>query len=184
MKNNLFISAIVFILGITVVSVVWSDDDEYRTEYGRQSTGVAAVSNPEYQDECGACHMAYPPGLLSSGSWQKMMSDLENHFGDNAELDAKTYKTINHYLQSNSAEKSDYRRSKGFASTAKSGDYPIRITETAYFKREHNEVPARMVTGNKEVNSFSNCNACHRKAEQGSFREQDIIIPGFGSWDD
>lgn len=184
MKTTLITSGIIFILGITVVSVVWSDDDEHRAEYGRESTGVAQLSNPVYTDECGSCHMAYPPGLLAAESWQKVMSGLEHHFGDNAELDTNTHKAISNFLLSNSAEKSNYRRSQRFASASKSGDIPLRITETDYFKHEHNEIPARMVSENTEVNSFSNCNACHRKAEQASFREHDILIPGFGRWDD
>ena len=184
MKHLLSVASMIFILGIVAAPVVWSDDDEYRVKYGRYSTGVEPVSNPAYKKECGDCHMAYSPGLLPAKSWSKIMSGLEDHFGDNAELDTATNKAILEYLVSNSADKSDYRRSRRFASSVDSGDVPVRITETAYFKHEHDEIPARMVKGNKEVNSFSNCNACHRKAEQSSFRERDIFIPGYGKWDD
>jgi hypothetical protein len=34
------------------------------------------------------------------------------------------------------------------------------------------------------VKSFANCNACHTRAAEGSFRERDIRIPGAGKWDD
>ena len=49
---------------------------------------------------------------------------------------------------------------------------------------EHNEIPARFVTANPKVNSFSQCDACHIDAEQGSFNEHDVRIPGYGRWDD
>ena len=32
-----------------------------------------------YIEECGACHLAYPPGLLPVQSWRGIMSDLEDH---------------------------------------------------------------------------------------------------------
>ncbi|MBM2830568.1 MAG: cytochrome [Gammaproteobacteria bacterium] len=185
MKSALIVSSMILVLGLVVVPIVWGDNEEYWAQYGHRSTGVALISNPVYKDECGGdCHMAYQPGLLPAKSWEKIMSGLEDHFGDNAELDTMTHKAITDFLVSNSADKSNYRRSRRFTSSNELGDIPIRISETPYFKHEHDEIPARMVTGNKDVNSFSNCNACHRKAEQASFRERDIFIPGYGRWDD
>ena len=178
MKSILFALSTILIPALLILPMAWSDDDD---DYGRHATGVAVVNNPVYKSECGSCHMAYPPGLLPARSWQALMNGLEDHFGDNAELDAKTQGLISDYLVDNSADGSDYRRSRRFATAAGT---PLRISETAYFIHEHDEVPPRLVKGNKEVLSFSNCNACHRKAEQGSFRERDIVIPGFGPWDD
>ena len=178
MKSILFALSTILLPALLILPVAWSDDDD---DYGHRTTGVAVVDNPLYKTECGSCHMAYPPGLLPARSWQALMNRLEDHFGDNAELDTKTRDAIRDYLTDNSADKSDYRRSRRFA--AETGT-PLRITETSYFKHEHDEVPPRMVQDNKEVRSFSNCNACHRKAEQGSFSERDIVIPGFGRWDD
>src|SRR5690606_37122372 len=43
-----------------------------------------------YQEECGACHLPYPPGLLPAASWQRIMQDLAHHFGTDASLDAAT----------------------------------------------------------------------------------------------
>ena len=58
--------------------------------------------NPVYIEECGACHLAYPPGLMPSKSWQKMMGGLSDHFGENAELDEETEQLIVRYLQQES----------------------------------------------------------------------------------
>jgi len=184
MKIPFLISSVTIVVGLVAIPLVWGDDDEAWNKYSRHSTGVAMVSSPVYKDECSSCHMAYPPGLLPEKSWRKVMSGLEDHFGDNAELDAKTHKEISDYLTANSAEKSDYRRSRRFASSNGSGNVITRISKTPYFKHEHDEIPSRLVTGNKDVNSFSNCDACHRKADQASFRERDISIPGYGQWDD
>ena len=184
MKNTLITSSIILVLGLVAIPLVWGDGNEYWKRFNRHSTGVAMVSSPVYKDECGSCHMAYPPGLLPAESWGEIMSSLDDHFGDNAELDTSPHKEITDFLVANSADKSDYRRSRRFASSNGSGEIITRITETPYFKHEHDEIPLRLVTGNKDVNSFSQCNACHGKADLGLFREGDISIPGYGRWDD
>ena len=187
MKSTLTITAVIFTFGFVSLPVVWGDEDFNLgeiEEYKHRENNVAAVTNPVYKEECGSCHMAYPPGLLPIRSWNKVMLGLDNHFGDNAELDEKTQRSITKYLLTNGADKSDYRRSKKFSRSIKFNDLPVRTSETPYFKHEHDEIPDHLVSANPEVKSFSQCNACHAKAEQGSFNEHDIRIPGYGKWDD
>ncbi len=184
MNNTLSITAVLSLIGLLTIPLVYSSDEGEWGEYRRHSTGVKAVEHPLYQQECGSCHMAYPAGLLPAASWQALMTGLDDHFGDNAELDANSQQQITDYLVANSAEKSDYRRSRKFISSLKPGDAPLRISETPYFRHEHDEIPARLVKDNPEVGSFSQCNACHQGAERGFFNEDNIRIPGFGRWDD
>ena len=182
MKPTLIITSIIFAACVLTIPIVFSDDDW--SEYRQHSLGVSSVSTPLYKEECGSCHMAYPPGLLPALSWQKIMTHLDEHFDDNAELDVDTHKSISEFLIKNSADKSKYRRSRKIINSLNNNEAPIRITETPYFKHEHDEIPRKMVKDNKQVNSFSNCNACHIKAEQGLFDEHNIRIPGYGHWDD
>lgn len=182
MKKILITTSILLIVAAATVPVVFSDDDW--DEYKQRAHGVAKVDNPVYKDECDSCHMAYPPGLLPAASWKTMMSNLSDHFGDNAELDPVVNKTITEYLLANGADRSDYRRSRKIMNGIGLNSVPARITETPYFKHEHDEIADKMVTGNKQVNSFSNCNACHAKAEQGLFDEDHVSIPNYGRWDD
>ena len=185
MKSTIAITAVIFTVGFVMLPVVWGDDDfNWREDYKRRTNDVSAITNPVYTEECGSCHLAYPPGLLPARSWDKVMLELESHFGDNAELDIETHQLITRYLLTNSADKSDYRRSKKFSRSINFNDAPVRISETPYFKHEHDEIPARFVTANPKVNSFSQCDACHAKAAQGSFNEHDVRIPGYGRWDD
>ncbi len=75
------------------------DDHEHRERGG--ASGSAYLSDPGYalyKTECGDCHMAYPPSMLPAASWQDMMGALEDHFGDNAELDAATADQIAAFL--------------------------------------------------------------------------------------
>ena len=174
-------TALIVLSGIFAVRAVLSDDDW--DEHRRYSTGVERLENPLYKTECGACHMAYPPGLLPAASWLKLMGGLADHFDDNAELDLQTSAAITQFLVTYSADQSNYRRSRHFARQY-DAEPVIRITELPYFIHEHDEIPNRLVAGNSAVKSFSHCNACHRRAEQGSFREREIAIPGYGRWDD
>ena len=145
---------------------------------------VVPVNNPQYAEECGSCHMAYPPGLLPARSWQKIMAGLDNHFGENAELTPDVAKTLNDYLVANAADHSVALRSERITRTLQPDQVPMRITELPFFAREHRKIPARISTDNPKVKSMSNCNACHSRAAAGSFTEREIRIPGYPGWED
>ncbi len=53
-----------------------------------ERAGMRVPLLPAYKQECGSCHLAYPPGLLPASSWQRLMGDLPHHFGTDASLDA------------------------------------------------------------------------------------------------
>lgn len=151
---------------------------------GTQAPGVAPVENPQYREECGSCHFAYQPGLLPARSWTKVMAGLENHFEENAELPSEDVKSITDYLLKNSADHANYKRSKRIMNSLRADDAPLRISETPYFIRKHDELSRKMVQDNPKVGSLSKCMACHTKADKGSFSEREIMIPGFGGWED
>ncbi|MGD2083255.1 MAG: diheme cytochrome c [Chromatiales bacterium] len=159
-----------------------SDDDRYGEWYERVARDVAPVSNASYAEECGSCHLAYPPGLLPAPSWQRIMDGLADHFGENAELLPATAAEIRAYLNANAAGRSFGGR-PGFAARLPV-QAPLRITETAYFRAKHHELPRRAVQDNPEVGSFSRCTACHAGAADGSFNEHAVRVPGFGRWED
>jgi len=150
-------------------------DSDHEGDYGYSS----ANQNPVYLDECGSCHMAYPPQLLPGASWQKIMQGLEDHFGENAEIDATTGESLENYLVQASSFRSYHKMFRNLGNQA-----PLRITELPYFIHEHDEIPSRFIQANDKVSSLSQCNACHQAAERGQFDEDDVIIPGVGRWDD
>ncbi|WP_303906861.1 diheme cytochrome c [Thiohalomonas denitrificans] len=186
-------AVIIGLLGLFVFSgMVQSDEGEYEDheseehEYrssDRRTPGVMPVNNDLYQSECGACHLAYQPGLLPSRSWERLMDGLADHFGDNAELPPDMHQELLAYLVANSAEKSDAKRSRRFNRSIAPDERPISIVETRYFIAKHDEVPRRLVEDNPEVRSFSNCAACHRGAEEGIYDDDSIVIPGYGRVD-
>ena len=126
-----------------------------------------------YLEACGECHYAYPPQLLPPQSWQKVMANLDNHFDDNAELEADDWQTISQYLDQLSGTAAPLYREKY------DGKAPIRITELRYFTHEHYGFPSAWVEDNAKVMSLGNCNACHRINARGyMFDEHSIRIPG------
>ncbi len=156
-------------LGLTGVSIASGNYG------GRADNSVEAVL---YRDECGSCHLAYPARMLPVDSWTEIMATLEDHFDENAEVSDETATMISAYLTDNAG-----KPGRGMLKRMKR-DAPLRITELPYFVHEHDEVPERLVSGNEEVGSFSNCNACHQRAENGDFDEDSVRIPGYGRWDD
>ena len=52
----------------------------------------------------------------------------------------------------------------------------LRITETGWFRHEHDEVPAG-IWKRPAVKSAANCAACHTRADAGDFSERNIRIP-------
>ena len=70
-------------------------------EHGARS--VPAL--PLYTQECGSCHVAYPPGLLPAPSWQHLMGGLKQHFGSDASLDAAATASLSAWLQGNASRR-------------------------------------------------------------------------------
>ncbi len=144
------------------------------------------VANATYQEECGSCHFAYWPGMLPSQSWKKLLDAkaLEDHFGENAELEADTLKEIRDFALENAADKSYYKRARKIAKATENGEAPLRITEIRYIKRKHHEIPEKMVKGNKDVKSLSYCDKCHTEAKKGVFDKDTVRIPNYPDWED
>lgn len=116
-----------------------------------------------YREECGACHLPYPPSLLPAASWQRIMQDLEHHFGTDASLDPAATERLSAWLATASS-----------AARARLPSPPDdRITRSRWFLDEHDELsPA--VFERESIGSPANCAACHIRADQGDFDEHRI----------
>ena len=124
------------------------------------------ATNKTWQAECGSCHLAYPPNLLPAPAWRRMMAGLDRHFGTDASIDAGSAAEIGAFLQTNAGQ----GRKRG------SDSGTLRISETPWFARKHDEVPAT-TWKNPKVKTAANCSACHAGAERGDFDEHAVRIP-------
>ncbi len=125
----------------------------------------ATPSDPQWQAECSSCHVAYPPRLLPAESWRIVMAGLGRHYGADASVEPQTAAGIERFLAANAGRK-----------RAPAGNEP-RITQTAWFHKEHREVPAA-TWQSAAVKSASNCAACHRHADTGDYSERTLRVPG------
>lgn len=145
---------------------------------------VAPVTDASYRKECGACHMAYPPGLLPERSWRKLLDAraLGDHFGEVAELDDQTREHLLDYTIVHAADRSSYKRSKKVVASLKETEAPLRINEVPYIRQKHHEIPVALIKQNDKVKSLSYCDSCHTTASQGRFDDDMVRIPGYGWW--
>ena len=124
-----------------------------------------AAQASELQDECGACHIAYPAALLPASSWQQIMGNLSKHFGTDASLDAATAQRIEAQLVKGAGK-------PRLLQVDPAKPAPLRITEMRWFTREHREIPASRWRSPK-VGSAARCEACHVNAAAGEFDDED-----------
>ncbi len=153
-RNFLHTFGVVVLLALASVSVAHAEDDD--------DDERSISTNAQWQTECSACHVAYPPRLLPPESWRAIMSGLNKHFGSDASLDSSAAKEIGQFLDKNAGRSS------------RTGKVELRITETRWFNREHDEISTRTWS---KVKSRANCAACHTQAESGNYSERNIHIP-------
>ena len=153
------------LLAISLPGISLADDEE-------GSSQLRPATNANWKAECASCHMAYHPGLLPARSWRKMMGGLDKHFGQDASLEPIPQKDITNFLVKYSADQGNVK----YAKSVPAASTPLRITETTWFKREHDEIRAN-VWKRKKIGSASSCMACHKGAEQGDFSEDKVAIP-------
>ncbi len=126
--------------------------------------------NAAFEEECGSCHMAYPPQMLHADSWRAMMGDLSRHFGSDASLDEKRRVAITDFLLGHAGG-----RKTGTTRDAQ-GRPLLRISQTARFEKKHREIAA--ATWQRiAIKSPANCAACHTRAAAGDYDEASIVIP-------
>lgn len=160
------------------------DEGEEREEHehhegggARSGPGVLPATDATWLAECGSCHMPYSPGLLPERSWDRLLSDLPHHFGDDASVDEATLARLRAVASAGAAEKSTAPLSSWIAAATR-GTTPDRISTVPALRAEHTEeMSTRWVTENPQIKSWSNCKACHPAAVDGRFSEHEIRIP-------
>ncbi|MBU3903977.1 MAG: diheme cytochrome c [Gammaproteobacteria bacterium] len=136
-----------------------------------QADDLKVPRNALWETECGACHVQFPPQLLTADNWKEMMDGLARHFGSNAELDAKERKAITRFLVENAGTQARHHSAS------------LRITETPWFKREHRSIsPKEWV--HPDVKTPSNCKACHNVVGHTRWSERDLRKSGQRHGDD
>ena len=162
----------------------WDDDDNHQhrkrhrerhRDHDHDGSYLKPVNNPTYEAECGECHFLYQPELLPSVSWMKILDKLDDHFGEEIELDPDSLKIISDYLKSNGAENSSAKRAVKIMRSL-GNHVPMRITDTPYIREKHHELNPEVLK-RESIGSLSNCIACHTTAEKGIYEDDNVKIP-------
>ncbi|MCZ6619833.1 MAG: hypothetical protein O7E57_17060 [Gammaproteobacteria bacterium] len=131
-----------------------------------------------YIEECGACHLAYPPGLLPVQSWRGIMLGLEDHFDESAEMDGETTEHIANYLERVALQKGKPSPMSQMLRNMPEVP-PLRITEFPSFVKAHDEIPKQLQVETLAEGFLSPCADCHREAADGMF-DKKLLHPGYG----
>ena len=139
------------------------------------ATGTAAQAGShqygpypaQYVEECGSCHVPYPPQRMTQAGWETQIRNLQHHFGTDASIDEAARKTILSFLMANASQKEKNAPAEPTA----------RLTKTRGFVKEHGNIPPKNL-------SFSNCGGCHMQAEKGDFGERTLKTPAGWRHDD
>jgi len=186
-KRKWIIFLVAFLLTVNgACYMAFADHDDHGQKRRYQKRGwnhpkhdgkysLTPVNNSTHIEHCGACHFAYQPELLPSGSWTKILGGLEDHFGEVIDLDPESKKVISEYLKTNAAEYSSAKlASKILRSIGR--QTPLRITQIPYIQRKHHEIRAD-VFKKESIGSPSNCLSCHTTADRGIYEDDYVVIP-------
>lgn len=154
-------------------------DDRFHKKTADSMMGFMPAADARYVKECGSCHFPYSPGLLPARSWIRDMEGLDRHFGESVRLDAATRAEIVDYLTKNAADVSPYEGSKVFMEMIPATYTPLRFMHVPKFRQMHTVIREVINTKSKvKVRTLTNCNACHVKADAGSFGLEEMYVPG------
>ncbi len=139
------------------------------------ATRGIAMPSPAYLDACGACHYAYQADLLPDGSWETILSTLDDHFGAPVSLTPDEVAAIREYTSANAADRSGSRLGSKIMGSLGSKQV-TRVTEVPYLQRKHRKIPTETFT-RASVEGFRNCASCHPDAPAGDFDDDAVRIP-------
>jgi len=126
--------------------------------------GIAPITDSLYLKECGSCHFAYQPGLLPIASWERTMSNLDEHFGENIKLTDGEQSKIRNLLLDSAAGRTTRQLSIQLVRSLHNGYVPLRVSEIPLFVHIH-----KKVLDSTKVKSISHCDSCHLEANKGKF---------------
>jgi hypothetical protein len=114
----------------------------------------------DYGEECASCHVAYPPQLLTAQGWQRVMTQLDRHYGVDASVTPARRAAIADFLQRSASNRDKHAPTEASA----------RLSRTSWFASEHGPTPPAKT-------SFADCAACHTAAERGDYSERGLKLP-------
>ena len=168
MRSILSTSKLLTILLLSIYSCIsYADGDGSKMSkqwHESQRPGVSPVKFQPYTENCGSCHFPYQPGLLPTTSWEKVMSNIDNHFGETLNLSSAESRAMTQYLLNNSAGHFNDDISINTLLSLKYDPIVMRVTQTPYFIKTHSQLGEA-----DKMKDIGQCNSCHKQAAQGLY---------------
>ncbi len=177
-RHNAPVTGGVVLLSFVIFSAVWfypylaASIEQPYLPFGSPQLNHSSL----WQESCSECHMAYHPSLLPERSWQRILGEQHEHFGEDLFLTTATVDELLAYAKHNSAEQVSREASWRMLQSLAADARPVRITETPSWKAQHREIVAA-TWEHPAVNGGFNCDACHRDAGEGGFMNGAMFLP-------
>jgi hypothetical protein len=101
-----------------------------------------------------------------------MLTDQNDHFGEDLGLSGPTTTALGAYAVLHSAEHAESPLAWKINAESPPAEVPLRVTETRYWKRRHRTLPDSVWTDVRR----SDCAACHQDAQDGNFTPGAIAL--------
>jgi Dihaem cytochrome c len=174
-----FPSRIILVAALLGALPAAATQELFYKESADSRNGFLAARDETYIKECGACHFAYSPGMLPARSWEKHLSRLDQHYGENVNINPDALVRLRAYLTSNAADRSPYEGSKYLMERIEPNMTPQRVTFVPHLATHHRVILEVLKINTKvKVRTLTNCDACHQKAIDGSYGHDELMIPG------
>ncbi len=147
-----------------------------KAEVYRPFIGPKLIQNELWNEACGECHLAYHPNLLPMRSWQKMLSEQDNHFGEDLYLEGETILELLTFASQNAAENEFTEAAWNITHSIPLTKSPLRITKTTYWLEQHIDIP-KYIWKHPDIIFQGNCGVCHLDAKLGTFEDAAMYLP-------
>ncbi len=163
---------------LSIISITLNasaDGDEagiFKRWFESKKSGISSVKFEQYNELCGSCHFSYQAGLMHGISWEKMINNLDDHFGQPVKLTEVEIRTMRRYLLDNSAGHVNDEISIKILQSLNYNPVPLRITKTPFFINKHNPEHNKL---NRD--SMGQCDNCHQDAQLGDYNKDEVNFP-------
>lgn len=161
--------ALAAVLGMAALAFFRGDSNGARAGAPGPTT---LVQDAAWKSECGGCHLAYHPSLLPQRSWHSLFAQAQDHFGEELALGETSAARLGEFAARHAADALESNVAWKIATTTPATQAPLRISETPYWRRRH----ARLDASTWQAVHASECDACHRDAEAGTFSPRAIDV--------
>ena len=163
------VSSVVFRLPVAALLAGLATASHFATDesFAQADYSLVNVRNTVHIVNCGSCHLPYSPALLPMQSWQRIMDNLEDHFGETVDLSEENKIHILDYMEKYALTEGQ-PGVMGQLAADLPADPPLRITQLPAFLNLHSNAEELLGVDGQD-RSLSTCESCHRAAASHIF---------------